>query len=153
MSERFLVRRDTPAWTMQVWISFALAICACTIGVWNMPSQDLDRAFLVIGLFFCLFATLTLAKMVRDNRDEKMDTAAWVLTVWVGFLVAFVLTAWGLYRMRIGSWERGYMIVAWLFLVSSAFMLAKTVRDKQEADVMEVASGLEPQAVPKTDAK
>ncbi len=104
-------------------------------------------------LFFCLFATITLAKMVRDNRDEQVDTSAWVLTVWVGFFVAFVLTAWGLYRMSIGSWERGFMIVSWLFLVSSAFVLAKTVRDKQEADLMEVASRLESHAPPRTEAK
>lgn len=142
MSQKYLIRRDTSSWTLQVWTSFGLAVAACVVGVWNMPSEDLDRAFLAIGFFFCLFASFTLAKMIRDNRDERIDTGAWVMTVWVGFLVAVVLTAWGLFRMKIGDWEKGYMIVAWLYLVSAVFTLAKTVRDKQEADLMEGALDL-----------
>jgi hypothetical protein len=125
---------------MQVWLSFFLAVSACLIGVWNMPSEQLDRAFLAIGFFFCLFATVTLSKLVRDNRDEKVDTAAWTMTVWLGFAIAVVMTAWGLFRMNIGAWEKGFMLVSWLFLVSTAFTLAKTVRDKQEADYMELAA-------------
>jgi hypothetical protein len=153
MAQKYLIRRDTSTWTMQVWISFGFAVLACTIGVWNMPSQDLDRAFLAIGFFFCLFASFTLAKMVRDNRDEKVDTGAWVMTVWIGFFVAFALTAWGLLRMKIGDWEKGYMVVAWFFLVSSVFTLAKTVRDKQEADLMEGAADLDRDTAASADAK
>jgi hypothetical protein len=138
--KQYYVRRDTAAWNMQVWLSFFLAVSACLIGVWNMPSEQLDRAFLAIGFFFCLFATVTLSKLVRDNRDEKVDTAAWTMTVWLGFAIAVVMTAWGLFRMNIGAWEKGFMLVSWLFLVSTAFTLAKTVRDKQEADYMELAA-------------
>ena len=139
MTASYLVRRDTAAWNFQVWASFILAVIACGIGVWNMPSQDLDRAFLAVGFFFCLFASFTLAKMIRDNRDERVDTSAWIMTVWTGFSVAVLLTAWGLFRMKIGDWEKGYMVVSWLFLVSTVFSLAKTVRDKQEADILEAS--------------
>ena len=138
--KQYYVRRDTAAWNMQVWISFSLAIGACLIGVWNMPNEQLDRAFLAIGFFFCLFTAFTLSKLIRDNRDEKVDTAAWTMTVWIGFGIAVVMTAWGLFRMNIGGWEKGFMIVSWLFLVSTAFTLAKTIRDKQEADYMELAA-------------
>jgi hypothetical protein len=86
---------------------------------------------------FCLFASFTLAKMIRDNRDEQIDTSAWVITVWVGFALAVTLTAWGLFRMAIGDWEKGYMVVAWLFLINTVFSVAKLVRDKQEADLIE----------------
>lgn len=144
MAQQYLVRRDTAAWVMQVWISFAVSVSACVLGVWNMPGQDLDRAFLAIGFFFCLFAAFVLAKMIRDNRDERVDTGPWVMTVWVGFFIAVALTAWGLFRMQWGGWEKGYMVVSWLFLVSTAFTLAKTVRDKQEADIIEAASRNDP---------
>lgn len=147
MSQKYLIRRDTSTWTIQVWLSFALAVAACVIGVWNMPSQDLDRAFLAIGFCFCLFASFTLAKMIRDNRDEKVDTAAWTMTVWVGFAIAVSLTAWGLFRMAIGDWEKAYMVVAWLFLLTTVFTLAKLVRDKQEADLVEGIGGGESRAV------
>ncbi len=143
LTQKYLVRRDTNAWIMQVWISFGVAIFSCAIGVWNVPSQELDRAFLATGFFFCLFTCFALAKMIRDNRDEKVDTGAWVITVWVGFFVAMTLTAWGLFRLAIGNWEKGYMAVAWLFMVSSAFTVAKTIRDKMEADLMEAASNLD----------
>ena len=142
MTQQYLIRRDTSAWNLQVWLSFSIAVLACAVGVWSMPSEELDRAFLAIGLFFCLFSAFTLAKMIRDNRDERVDTPPWIMTVWVGFIVAVVLTAWGLFRMNIGTWEKGYMVVSWLFLVSTAFTLAKSVRDKQEADILE-SSGAE----------
>lgn len=138
--KQYYVRRDTAAWNMQVWLSFSLAILACVMGVWNMPNETLDRAFLAVGFFFCLFASFTLAKLVRDNRDEKVDTPAWSMTVWIAFFIAVSMTAWGLFRMNIGNWEKAYMVVSWLFLVSAAFTLAKTVRDKQEADYMELAA-------------
>jgi hypothetical protein len=138
--KQYYVRRDTATWNMQVWLSFGLAILACLIGVWHMPSEGLDRAFLAIGFFFCLFASFALSKLIRDNRDEKVDTGSWVMTVWIAFFVAVAMTAWGLFRMKIGDWEKGFMVVSWCFLVSTAFTLAKTVRDKQEADYMEAAA-------------
>ena len=148
MPQKSLFRRDTPSWTIQVWLSFGIAVTACIIGVWNMPGQELDRAFLAIGFCFCLFASFTLAKMIRDNRDAAVDTTPWVMTVWIGFFSAVSLTAWGLFRMTIGVWEKGYMIVAWLFLVSSVFTLAKTIRDKQEADLMESVLDVEHRSAP-----
>lgn len=148
MAQKYLMRRDTQAWTTQVWLAFSLSVCACTLGVWNMPAEEIDRAFLSVAFCFCLFASFTLAKMIRDNRDERIDTGAWIITVWVGFGLAMLLTAWGLIQMTVGSWERGYMLVSWLFLVNTAFTLAKLVRDKQEADLMEgVANASETQPV------
>jgi hypothetical protein len=40
------------------------------------------------------------------------------------------------------------MIVAWLFLVSSVFTLAKTVRDRQEAELMEGVLDVEYRSAP-----
>lgn len=139
---KYIMQRDTAGWRNQVWISFAAAVCSCAAGVSQLPSQQLDRAFLAIGLFFCLFASFTLAKTIRDNRDGQVDTSSWVMTVWIGFAAAFSLTAWGLWRMAIEDWQKGYMVVSWLFLVSSTFTVAKTVRDKHEADLMD--RGTEP---------
>jgi hypothetical protein len=134
---KYIMQRDTNSWRLQTRISFACALACCAAGVLQLPSQDLDRAFLAIGMLFCLFATLALAKTLRDNRDGQMDTAAWGVTVWVAFAAAIALTAWGLWRMKIDDWQKGYMAVSWLFLVASTFTLSKTVRDKQEADLME----------------
>jgi hypothetical protein len=137
MATQYVMQRDSGSWGVQVWTSFALALSACVIGVLYLPSQELDRAFLAIGFFFCLFASFTVAKTIRDNRDGQVDTQAWVLTTWIGFAGAISLTAWGLFRMNIGEWQKGFMVVSWLFLVSTTFTLAKFIRDKHEADIMD----------------
>ena len=134
---QYIIQRDTNSWRMQTRISFGAALACCAAGVLQLPSQELDRAFLAIGMFFCLFATLALAKTLRDNREGQIDTPSWVITVWVAFAAAAALTAWGLWRMKIDDWQKGYMAVSWLFLVASSFTLSKTVRDKQEADLMD----------------
>jgi hypothetical protein len=142
---KYIMQRDTTGWRMQTRISFGLAVLSCAAGVMQLPSLELDRAFLAIGMFFCLFATLALAKTIRDNREGQMDTGAWMITVWVAFAAASMLTAWGLWRMNIDVWQKGYMAVSWLFLISSTFTLSKTVRDKQEADLMD--RGVAPAAI------
>ena len=139
---QYVMQRDTSGWRMQVWISFGLALGACAVGVMLLPGQELDRAFLAIGFFFCLFTSFSVAKTIRDNRDAQVDTSSWVMTVWIAFGAAVCLTAWGLWRMSIGDWQKGFMVVSWLFLVSSTFTVAKTVRDKHEADLMDRAGGL-----------
>lgn len=148
MSTQYVVQRDTASWRMQVWLSFGIALLASGIGVLQLPSDQLDRAFLAIGFFFCLFASFSVSKMVRDNRDEQIDTQAWVMMVWVAFAAAVGLTAWGLWRMSISTWQKGYMVVSWLFLVSTTFSLAKTIRDEHEAGLVERGSiAVEPGAV------
>jgi len=133
------MQRDTGGWRVQVWLSFGIAVLACAVGVLRLPGQELDRAFLALGMFFCLFASFAVAKTIRDNRDGQVDTASWSMTVWIAFSAAIALTAWGLWRMNIPGTEKNYMLVSWLFLVSTTFTLAKTVRDGHEAALMDRA--------------
>ncbi len=133
------MQRDTGAWRVQVWVSFGLALLASGVGVLWLPSQELDRAFLAIGFFFCLFTCFAVAKLQRDNRHRQVDTSGWVMTVWVAFAAALTLTGWGLWRMALVEWQKGYMLVCWLFLVSTTFTLAKTIRDQHEAEQLERA--------------
>jgi hypothetical protein len=142
MTTQYLVQKDTDAWRAQVWSSFAIALLACGVGVVQLPGEQLDRAFLAIGFFFCLFSSFSVAKTVRDNRDGEVDTAGWRLIVWIAFAAAVLLTGWGLYRMSVGYWQKGYMVVAWLFLVSTTFTLAKTVRDQHDATLIEQGGGV-----------
>lgn len=137
MNTQYLVQKDTDAWRVQVWSSFAIALLACGVGIVQLPAEQLDRAFLAIGFFFCLFSSFSVAKTVRDNRDAQVDTAGWRLIVWIAFAAAVLLTGWGLYRMDVHYWQKGYMVVGWLFLVSTTFTLAKTVRDQHDAMLIE----------------
>jgi hypothetical protein len=136
MNTRYVMRRDTQGWRVQVWVAFCIALIACGWGVLAMPGANLDAAFLALGLVFSLFSTLAVAKMTRDNRDGQVDTQGWVVAVWVAFAAAIAITAWGMWRMNIDAWQKGYMLVSWLFLISSSFAVAKMVRDEQEAELM-----------------
>ena len=132
-----LIRRDTSAWRLQVWISFGLAASQCAIGLAWLTGDDLDRAFMMMGYVFCLSTAFALAKYIRDNQAGRVDTPMWRLVVWTGFAVAMALTAWGLWRMTIQPVWKAYLMVSWLFLISSVFTLAKTLRDAHEAALAE----------------
>ena len=126
-------RHDTKAWKAQVWISFATAAALCGTGLAWLPGTDLDRAFMVMGYLFCLSTAFALAKFVRDNERRRIDTPLWGTVVWGGFAGAMALTAWGLWRMEVNPTYKAFLAVCWLFLISSVFTLAKTLRDAHDA--------------------
>jgi len=137
----FFVMRDTRAWQLQVWVSFVLAVFLCATGLAWLPGHDLDRAFMVMGYVFCLSTVFVLAKAVRDQQKARLsgeaETPMWRFVVWGGFAVAMGLTLWGLLRMQIDETYKAYLGVSWLYLVTSAFTLAKTLRDRHEADLID----------------
>ena len=131
-------RQDSKAWKVQVWSSFAIAIALSVIGLAYLPGEDLDRAFMLMGYGFCLSTAFALAKFVRDSQQGRSDTPGWNLIVWGGFAVAMALTGWGLWRMQISPSYKAFLGVSWLFLISSVFTLAKTLRDAHEALLFDV---------------
>ncbi len=137
------IQRDSRAWHFQTWASFAIAVFLCATGLSWLPGQALDRAFMVMGYVFCLSTVFMLAKFVRDNEQAAAgattgrDVPMWRMVVWGSFFVAMGLTGWGLVRMEINETYKAFLGVSWLFLVSSAFTLAKTLRDRHEADLAE----------------
>ena len=139
---KVLIHRDSKAWTLQVWVSFGIAIFLCAVGLAYLPGTDLDRTFMVMGYFFCLSAAFVLAKFVRDNEKTQRangvgDTPLFGLVVWGGFFLAMGLTAWGLLHMEVNDTYKAFLGVSWLYLITCIFTLAKTLRDRHEADLME----------------
>jgi hypothetical protein len=132
-----VIRRDSAAWRLQVWISFGIAASLCAIGLAWLPGDDIDRAFMVMGYVFCLSTAFALAKFVRDNQHRTVDTPMWRLVVYGGFFLAMGLTGWGLWRMDIQPVWKSYLLVSWLFLIAQVFTLAKTLRDAHDADILE----------------
>lgn len=132
-----IVKRDSNAWRFQVWISFAIAILMCAGGLAYLPGEGLDRAFMVMGYIFCLSTCFGLSKYIRDRDAGKAETPMWGFVVWGGFLLSLALTAWGLWRMTIQPVWQAYLLVSWLFLISTIFTLAKMLRDRHEADLAE----------------
>lgn len=137
-----LIHRDSKPWQMQVWLSFVIAVFLCAVGLAYLPGQDLDRAFMIMGYFFCMSAAFVLAKYVRDQEKSKadgkaVDTPMFKLVVWGGFFLAMSLTGWGLWRMEVNETYKAFLGVSWLYLITCTFTLAKTLRDRHEADLSE----------------
>jgi len=70
-------------------VSFLAAAFLCGVGLAYLPGKDLDRAFMIMGYFFCLSAAFVLAKYVRDQEKSKAegrvaDTPMFRLVVWGG---------------------------------------------------------------------
>jgi hypothetical protein len=136
------ILRDSSAWQLQVWVSFLLAVFFCAVGLAYLPGKDLDRAFMVMGYFFCLSGAFVLAKFVRDGEKERAelreaDAPMFRYVVWGGFFCAMALTAWGLLRMEVNETYKAFLAVGWLYLITCAFTLAKALRDKHEADIQD----------------
>jgi hypothetical protein len=63
--------KTTTAFYVQSAISFAIALSGVTIGILNLPIGPWIRAFLVLGLFYVVTSTFTLAKIVRDHQEAS----------------------------------------------------------------------------------
>lgn len=59
-------------------------------------------------------------------------TPAYFVQAAVSFAISLAAVALGIAYMPMGAWERGFLAIGALFLVSSSFTLAKCVRDRQE---------------------
>lgn len=65
-------------------------------------------------------------------------TAAFFVQAVVAFAISFLAALGGIYFLPLDPWPRLFLGVTFLFLVSSAFTLAKVIRDQQEAATVRV---------------
>lgn len=74
----------------------------------------------------------TLVAM-SDTPVKQQSTAAFYGQAVASFGIAMAATAIGIFRLNADAWVRAFLAIAVLYLVTSAFTLAKVVRDRQEA--------------------
>ncbi|MGW2644387.1 YiaA/YiaB family inner membrane protein [Streptomyces sp. NPDC001393] len=70
---------------------------------------------------------------MSDTPVKQQSTAAFYGQAVASFAVAMVATAVGIYQLSADAWVRAFLAIAVLYLVTSAFTLAKVIRDRQEA--------------------
>ncbi|MEU3980103.1 YiaA/YiaB family inner membrane protein [Streptomyces sp. NPDC026672] len=70
---------------------------------------------------------------MSDTSVKQQSTAAFYGQAVASFALALVATAVGIYHLHADAWVRAFLAIAVLYLVTSAFTLAKVVRDRQEA--------------------
>ncbi|MFB8772634.1 YiaA/YiaB family inner membrane protein [Streptomyces broussonetiae] len=70
---------------------------------------------------------------MSETPVKQQSTAAFHGQAVASFGLALLATAIGIYNLKADAWVRGFLGIAVLYLVTSAFTLAKVVRDRQEA--------------------
>ncbi|MFF5026690.1 YiaA/YiaB family inner membrane protein [Streptomyces collinus] len=70
---------------------------------------------------------------MSDTPVKQQNTAAFYGQAVASFAVAMAATAVGILRLDADAWVRAFLAIAVLYLVTSAFTLAKVIRDRQEA--------------------
>jgi hypothetical protein len=66
------------------------------------------------------------------NQAIRRDTKAWRLQVWLSFGIAASLCAIGLAWLPGDDLDRAFMVMGYIFCLSTAFALAKYVRDNEQ---------------------
>lgn len=67
------------------------------------------------------------------NIVRQKDTNAWILQVWLSFIIAVSATIAGIIYLPVDNWIKGYMGMGLVFTIGSSFTLAKTIRDQKES--------------------
>lgn len=68
------------------------------------------------------------------NRTQR-DSTAWRYQVWASFGISLTLCAIGLAWLPGADLDRAFMVMGYVFCLSTAFALAKFIRDNQNATV------------------
>jgi hypothetical protein len=122
--------KDTFAWIFQIYAAVAIAFASSLYGIWGLAGMHFEM--ISICLFLAVYVAITLQKMIRDNQKEERDTLIYRAIPWIGLVFAFVFTWRSLKTLPIDHWHLAQIITSFLFVISSVFVLAKTIRDQKE---------------------
>ncbi|MFJ8648106.1 YiaA/YiaB family inner membrane protein [Streptomyces sp. NPDC093546] len=70
---------------------------------------------------------------MSDTPVKQQNTAAYYGQAVASFAIALGAVAIGIFNLDADAWVRAFLGIAVLYLTTSAFTLAKVVRDRQEA--------------------
>ena len=133
MNQRYVLRPDTQAWIGQAWGFFGLACTAELAAIWWLDLTTQLKLLLTIILVATVYICFALAKTIRDNRDRRTDTEAWITMTYAMAFAMVCALAYGVFFVS-PEWKERLMLgmgLAWV--IESALVLAKTIRDQHEA--------------------
>ncbi|NKY53149.1 YiaA/YiaB family inner membrane protein [Nocardia vermiculata] len=70
---------------------------------------------------------------MSDNNAQQKSSPAFLAQAAIAFGVSFVAATAGIIYLPLDIWQRGFLLMTTLFMVSSAFTLAKVIRDQFES--------------------
>ena len=69
---------------------------------------------------------------MSETPVKQQNTAAYHMQAVISFGLALTAVAVGIFKLEADAWVRSFLAIAVLYLTTSAFTLAKVVRDRQE---------------------
>ena len=133
MQQRYMLRPDTQAWIAQAWGFFALACTAELTAIWWLDLTVDLKMLLSVILTATVYICFALAKTIRDNRDGRKDTDAWIaMTYGMAAAMVFALS-YGIFFVTPEWKERLLLGMGLAWVIETALVLAKTIRDQVEA--------------------
>ena len=79
------------------------------------------------------FHPVGVAETATASTARPDDSRAWQLQVWIAIAISVALSGIGLAYLPGTDVEQAFLVLGYLFCVSSAFVLAKMVRDAQQS--------------------
>jgi len=71
---------------------------------------------------------------MATSSVQRPTTVAFFVQSAISFGLSLLALLIGIAKLPVGAWERSFLALGLVFVVSSAFTLAKCVRDRQEAE-------------------
>ncbi|MEU6083757.1 YiaA/YiaB family inner membrane protein [Streptomyces sp. NPDC047108] len=65
---------------------------------------------------------------------HQQNTTAFFAQAAISFGISLAAVAYGIAKLSVGAWERGFLALGLIFVVTSSFTLAKCIRDRQEEE-------------------
>ncbi|WMX15509.1 MULTISPECIES: YiaA/YiaB family inner membrane protein [unclassified Aureispira] len=69
-----------------------------------------------------------------STKYQNSNTQAFSTLAWISFGVSFIGMVIGLIYLQMDIYQKAFIGMTYLFSISSCFVLAKVVRDKQESE-------------------
>jgi len=71
MNQQNLISKNTSAWKIYVWVSFALSFGLTLFGVSQLPADWWVKGYLLMGLVFTVGSCFSLSKTLRDDHESQ----------------------------------------------------------------------------------
>lgn len=124
-----------------VWASAVLAVVAMLGIMWSWDAETLAlerKGFISVCLLWCEVSSFHLAKLVRDRADPKkapelLKQRPFQILVVLSSAASSIILLAGILLMPLQASKRFFLLAGFGYALSSAFFLAKHVRDKLES--------------------
>jgi hypothetical protein len=131
-------KRNTAAYTLMVWTSFAAAVIAEFVGLYTLEEPLSVQGYYAVTAILLIMSSFSLQKVIRDNQEDdfngvkQRNTPAYTFLIWASFVLAAGFEFIGIVNLKQPLSVQGYYAVTGAFLIMSSFALQKTIRDNYE---------------------